>query len=163
MLFYDDFIKKIKESSECKFSDLEKFGLELRRKIIWLGTAVPLMLIGIYFAYVGYLHDFRVINMLFAIIFFYIAFTHIKKIVQYKIIIDNQNNILTYDNVNIKFSEVEICTLKEGTIGKKGEYHILLDIITYDKKQYIIPLMMNHKLNFVKNIKMKLESKFKII
>ena len=61
-------------------------------------------------------------------------------------------------NVTLNLDEIESCTLKEGRVGKNLEP--LLDIITLDKKQYIIPLYMNNKLKFVYCIKSILKDKF---
>lgn len=162
-MFYDDFVKKVLERREEKYNDLEKFGLETRRKAMWLGTGIPIFLIGAYLLYVSYLNNYRVINIIFALVFFYIGSKHIKNVVNYEIKIDNKNGIMTYDSVEIEFDKIDECTLKEGSIGKKGEYSIILDVITKEGKQYILPLMMNKKLEFVCNIKSKVGKNFKII
>lgn len=163
MLFYDEFIKKINENTSTTYKDIEKYSLELKRKIMWLGTGIPILLIGIYQVYAGIQNNNNVINIIFGLIFFYIAFKHIKTVVNYKIQIDNKNKILIYENIILNFSEIKSCVLREGTIGKKGGYQIILDIITTEDKQYLLPLMMGKKINFVKNIKYNLEEKFKII
>lgn len=163
MLFYEDFVKKIKDSKEENFGEREVFTLEVKKKLVLLGTGVPLFLVGCYFAYVGYLQNYKIIQFVFAIMFFYVASTHVKKMRNYKLIIDNTNGKLIHNSVEIIFDTIDSCTMKEGAIGKNGkEYAIILDIITNEKKQYIIPLIMNKKERFVKNIKCKTEGKFRI-
>lgn len=163
MLFYDDFVKKVLEKKDEKYGDIESFGLEIKKKAVWLGTGIPIFLIGLYLGYVGYLNNYKVINMLFALIFFYIGYKHIKNVVNYEIKIDNINDIIIYEGIEVKFSEIESCTLKEGSVGKKAEYCIILDVVTKEGKQYILPLMMNNKLKFVRNIKNRVGDNFKII
>ncbi|MGL5122849.1 MAG: hypothetical protein ACRC6K_01590 [Fusobacteriaceae bacterium] len=163
MIFYEDFIKKINLNPEKQFKSVENFSLEFRKTMMWLGTGIPMLLIALYQLYEGYLNDYRVINMLSGIIFFYIGFKHLKTVFKYKIKIDETSNNLYYEKVVIPFDNIETCILKESKIGKKGLFQIVIDIVTKDGKQFIIPLIMNRKLDFVKILNKKLKNKFKII
>ncbi|MGL6063617.1 MAG: hypothetical protein ACRC0S_00795 [Fusobacteriaceae bacterium] len=163
MVFYEDFIKKINLNPEKQFKSVEKFSLEFRKKIMWIGTGVPMLLIALYQLYEGYLNDYRVINMLTGIIFFYIGFKHLKTVFSYKIKIDGISNNIYYEKIVINFDDIESCILKEAKIGKKGLFQVVIDIVTKEGKQFIIPLIMNRKLDFVKILNRKLKNKFKVI
>ncbi len=163
MIFYEDFIKKINLDSEKKFKDIEIFSLEFKKKLMWIGTGVPMLLIALYQLYEGHLNDYRLVNMISGIIFFYIGFKHLKTVFSYKIKIDNFNSNIYYEKIVINFNDIDSCILKESKIGKKGVFQIVVDIVTKEGKQFIIPLIMNRKLDFVKNLKIKLQNKFKII
>ena len=46
MFFYDDFIKKV-EKAKVDYKPLKKYTLEGKKMIVWLGTGIPLVLIGV--------------------------------------------------------------------------------------------------------------------
>lgn len=163
MLFYDEFLKKINAEKTLEFKDLEIFKIEFKKKLVWLGTGVPIIMISIYFAYVAYLNDYKLINVIFSIILMYMGCKQVMATFKYDIRIDNKEGKIIYEKMNIYFSEIESCTLRESIVGKKSDYQIILDIITNDKKQYLVPLMMSKKVKFVANVKAKLNQKFKII
>lgn len=163
MLFYDDFVKNINEFNKNEFKDLEIFKLEFKKKLVWLCTGIPTIMISLYFAYVGYLHNYRAINIIFSILLMYMGCKHVFATLKYDIRINNKVGELIYEKMHIPFQEIESCTLRESSVGKKSNYQIVLDIITREKKQYIIPLMMNRKIEFVGNVKYKLQKKFNII
>ncbi|MGL5050541.1 MAG: hypothetical protein ACRC6A_00745 [Fusobacteriaceae bacterium] len=163
MIFYDEFIKKINADGIKNYKNVEKFGLEISRVIMWMGTGVPILLIAFYQIYIGYILGYKIVNLGFGILFLLIGIKHLKNIFTYSIKIDRENKILYYEKVKIDLSELDSCTLSEGSLGKKGKFQIMLDIVTKEKKQYIIPIMMTRKFDFVKIIKELSGSNFKII
>ena len=63
-------------------------------------------------------------------------------------------------NLNLNFDDVESGTLKEMKLGKKVV--TVIDIITNDKKQIIIPLFMAKQIRFILLIKEILAERFSI-
>ena len=156
MIFYDDFLKKL-ESTNYNLQDVEKFSAEGKKLVVGLGVGIPLLLIALFQIYMAKF-DESIVRIGFGAIFLYIGFKQLKTVFSYKIKIDIKNRKMFFINVTLNLDEIESCTLKEGRVGKNLEP--LLDIITLDKKQYIIPLYMNNKLKFVYCIKNILKDKF---
>lgn len=156
MIFYDDFLKKL-ESTNYNLQDVEKFSAEGKKLVVGLGVGIPLLLIALFQIYMAKF-DESIVRIGFGVIFLYIGFKQLKTVFSYKIKIDVKNRKMFFINVTLNLDEIESCTLKEGRVGKNLEP--LLDIITLDKKQYIIPLYMNNKLKFVYCIKNILKDKF---
>lgn len=156
MIFYDDFLKKL-ESTNYNLQDVEKFSAEGKKLVVGLGVGIPLLLIALFQIYMAKF-DESIVRIGFGVIFLYIGFKQLKTVFSYKIKIDIKNRKMFFINVTLNLDEIESCTLKEGRVGKNLEP--LLDIITLDKKQYIIPLYMNNKLKFVYCIKNILKDKF---
>lgn len=156
MIFYDDFLKKL-ESTNYNLQDVEKFSAEGKKLVVGLGVGIPLLLIALFQIYMAKF-DESIVRIGFGVIFLYIGFKQLKTVFSYKIKIDVKNRKMFFINVTLNLDEIESCTLKEGRVGKNLEP--LLDIITLDKKQYIIPLYMNNKLKFVYCIKSILKDKF---
>lgn len=156
MIFYDDFLKKL-ESTNYNLQDVEKFSAEGKKLVVGLGVGIPLLLIALFQIYMAKF-DESIVRIGFGVIFLYIGFKQLKTVFSYKIKIDIKNRKMFFINVTLNLDEIESCTLKEGRVGKNLEP--LLDIITLDKKQYIIPLYMNNKLKFVYCIKSILKDKF---
>lgn len=163
MVFYEDFLKKISENDDTIYKDKEHFSLELKKKIVFLGSGIPLLLIGIYYGYVWYFNRNSIINIILSLLILYMGIRTMKKIKNYDLVIDNVDKKMIHNKVNIDFKEVKECTIKEGAIGGKGKnYAVFLEIITNEKQQYIIPLIMNRKEIFVRNVRKILGDKFKI-
>ncbi|MGL4981184.1 MAG: hypothetical protein ACRC40_04600 [Fusobacteriaceae bacterium] len=162
MVFYEDFIKKIGKSSLDNLNSRKKFFLELKRVIMWLGTGVPILLISLYQFYIGTIDEIKYTNLIFGALFLYVALKHLRTVAGYSVELDLVGNILKYEKVEIDLNKIETCTLKELQIGKKAEIQVVIDIITEDKNQYIIPLMMGKKMEFVLMLKKSLNGKFKI-
>ncbi len=156
MIFYDNFLKKL-ESTNYNLQDVEKFSAEGKKLVVGLGVGIPLLLIALFQIYMAKF-DESIVRIGFGVIFLYIGFKQLKTVFSYKIKIDIKNRKMFFINVTLNLDEIESCTLKEGRVGKNLEP--LLDIITLDKKQYIIPLYMNNKLKFVYCIKSILKDKF---
>lgn len=145
MLFYDEFLKKLDEE-KFEIKEIEKFSPEIKKIIVGLGVSIPLIVIAIAQLYMAKL-DNNLIRVAFAIAFIFMGIKQLKTTFSYKIQIDTKNKKMKFMNVDIDLMRIESCTLKEGRVGKKLE--AVLDIITFDKQQYIIPLYMNKKVRFV--------------
>ncbi|MGL4403125.1 MAG: hypothetical protein ACRCTS_05350 [Fusobacteriaceae bacterium] len=162
MVFYEDFIKRIEKSSLGNLKERARFFLELKRIIMWMGTGIPILLISLYQFYIGTLDGIKAVNLIFGALFLYLALKQIRTVVAYKVELDLKSHILKYEKIEIDLKQVGSCTLKELQIGKKAEIQTVVDIITQDNKQYIIPLMMGRKMDFVLMLKKALGEKFKI-
>ena len=158
MIFYEEFVKKV-ESAKYELKDIEKFSNEAKKLIVGLGIGIPLILIALFQMYLGKI-DESMVQVGFGLIFLYIGFKQLKGTFSYKITIDMKNKKMLFMKTDIDLNEVEICTMKEGRVGKNLE--TILDIITIDKRQYIIPLYMNKKIKFVYCLKTILKDKFLI-
>lgn len=162
MVFYEDFLKKIKNAPEKKYRDVEKFSLEMKRMIMFMGTGIPILLVAIYQLYIGIYGGVKIINLAFGLIFIYVAYKQFKIVLNYKLIIDQKNRKIFYDKIEIDMDKITSCTLKEITMGKRAEIQPAVDIVTEGGEQYIIPLMMSRKLDFVLAIKQSMGAKFQI-
>ena len=145
MLFYDEFLKKLDEE-KFQIDEIEKFSPEIKKVVVGLGVSLPLIIIAMAQLYMAKV-DGNMVRVAFAISFIFMGVKQLKTTFSYKIQIDTKNKKMKFMNVDIDLMRVESCTLKEGRVGKKLE--AVLDIITFDKQQYIIPLYMNKKLKFV--------------
>ncbi len=163
MIFYDDFVKKLNEPYTKTLKPIEYFTLEIRRKTSLYGTAIPLTLIALYQFYLGLANGTKIVNIVFGLVFLYLAFKNFRTIYVYRLKLDTVNEIIYMEKQEIKFSDIKSCTLKEGSAGKVKKLLPQLDIITNDNKQYIILLMMNRKFDLVMFFKMRLGTKFKAI
>lgn len=160
MLFYEEFVKNIKYNLEIQGK--EKFSLELKRTAMWLGTGIPFLIAGLLQIYI-YSSSKDIKDIIVGIIFLFLSFKHIKLFLSYGIIIDFDNDILKSKDLELEFQDIESCELREEVVGKRGKVQPVLDIITFDRRKIIIPLMMTKQLRFVSLIASRLKTKFVII
>lgn len=155
-MFYEDFVKKLKE---CNFEMVDTYSF--RRKNLTYYSGILLGIIMSIIAIVEIYLSIKTKNnlgYLIAVLFIYSGVKYLKKSLDG---IKIENNIIKYGKVEIAIQNIESCTLKESPIGKRVE--ITLDIITKNKEQFIIPLFMNEDLKFVYLIKNKIDTNsFKI-
>lgn len=156
MIFYDEFLKKL-EGAKYDLKDMEKFSAEAKKMVTGFGVGIPLLLVALFQIYMAKL-DGSIVRVGFGLIFLYIGFKQLKTILSYKIKIDIKNKKMDFINLTLNLDEIESCTLKEGRVGKNLEP--MLDIITVEKKQYIVPLYMNNKVRFLYCLKEILKTKF---
>lgn len=159
MLFYEDFVKKIESEKNIEVKNMEKFSVELKRLVGGLGIGIPLLLAGIYQGYMATLgDDVKVFSTVFALIFLFLGLKQLKTTLMYKINVDTVKKILAGEKLVLDLNVVESCTLKEAKMGKNLQ--VILDIITTNKRQIIIPLYMKNKERFVLVMKTLLNEKF---
>lgn len=162
MFFYDDFIKKI-EKTKVQYKPLKKYTLEGKKMIVWLGTGVPLILIGALQGYIGYTKNFSIPYIGIATLLLFLGFKHLKNLFKYKIILDCENKKILGQGLNLSFDEIDTCTMKEGVVGKGNRLQVIIRIVTIDKREIIIPLIMGNKIDFICTLKDELKGKFSII
>lgn len=158
MLFYEDFVKKIENADKIQLKKIEKFSVEMKKLISGLGIGIPLILIGLL---QGYLHKgegLKPIPCILALVFIFLGLKQLKTTLLYKISINTENKTLIGEKLVLDLSVVESCTLKEAKLGKNLQ--VILDIITTNRRQIIIPLYMKNKERFVLVIKEILAEKF---
>ncbi len=160
MFFYEDFIKKI--DSSLTGTGQEKFGLDIKKSVVWLGTGIPFLIAGVLELYIGYKKNFAPVDMIVGVIFLLLSLRHIRMYLTYKIILDFNERKLISKDIVFEFENVRSCILREQTLGKKKRLEVVLDIVTKDGQEVIIPLMMNKKLRFVSLVKNQLGKKFTI-
>ncbi len=160
MLFYEEFIKKIDGKAEGK--GIEKFGLDIKKTVVWLVTGILFLVAGVLEFYISWKKNYEKTDIVIGIIFLVLSFRHIKMYLSYRIALDFNERKLKSRGVNFDFDKVKTCVLREQVLGKKKRMEVILDIITEDGEQIIIPLMMNNKLRFVNLMKNQFGRKFTI-
>lgn len=161
MFFYEDFIKKIDGTAEGK--GVEKFTLDTKKTVVWLGTGIPFFIAGVLELYISYTKNFAMTDLVIGIIFFILSARHLKMYFSYKIILDFNERKLKSKDITFEFDKIESCVLKEQVVGKKRRMDVVLDVVTKDGQEIIIPLMMNKKIRFVNLMKNILGRKFSIV
>lgn len=159
MLFYEDLVKKIEEEKIKNIKSIEKFGLNNSKSLVGYGISIPLILIGLFEIY-SYTIYHKWYLLLIGIIFFGLGLKQSKTIFTYSITINTEKNNLKFRKLYLQFDNVQSATLKEMKLGKR--IVPVIDMITIDRKQVIIPLYMNKQERFVLLIKEILDEKFSI-
>lgn len=162
MFFFEDFIKKI-DKTKVQFKPTKRYTLEGKKIIVWVGTGGPLILIGLLQGYIGYTKNFSIPYLAIAALLLFLGFKHLKNIFKYKIILDCENKKILGQGVNLSFEEIDTCTLKEAVVGKGSRLQIVIRIVTKDKREIIIPLIMGNKIDFICTLRDELKDKFSII
>lgn len=158
MFFYDDFLKKLDKN--IKGSGVEKFGLEAKRTAMWLGTGIPFLVAGVLELYISYAKNFAVNDLIVGAIFILLSLRHLKLFFSYKIILDFNERKLKNKDIVFDFDDVKSCTIREQILGKKKKLEVVLDIVTKEGQEIIVPLMMNNKIRFVSLLKNELGRRF---
>lgn len=160
MFFYEDFIKKI--DGNIQGEGREKFGLDAKKAMLWLGTGIPFLIAGVLEIYIANQKGMNKTDFFAGIVFLFLSFRHLRMYFTYKIILDFNDKKLVSKDIVFGFNEVRSCTLKEQTIGRKKKMQTVIDVVLNDGREVIIPLMMNKKLKFVNLIKSEIKNKFTI-
>lgn len=161
MLFFDDFIKKV-EKKEVVLSGKYSFGLEFKKKLTWLATGIPLILMGLFQGYTGYQME-KIPYYIFALVLLGLGAYHFKMAFSYKIVIDFDKGTLKNDKLDLKLDEIDTATLKRMVAPGSKRLQACIDVITVDRKEIIVPLIMTNKVEFTAVIRKQLREKFKII
>lgn len=159
MLFYEEFIKNIKNDLELK--GRERFLLDIKKTVFWLGTGLPILVMGIA-ELMMYSSSKAPKDMILSVIFIFIALRHLKVYFGYKIILDFEKDLLISNDVKIELNNIKSCVLKEEVLGRKGKVQAVVEIVTNDKRKIIIPLMMNKQVRFVSLLNTRLKNIFVI-
>lgn len=157
MLFYEEFIKNIKNDLELK--GRERFLLDIKKTVFWLGTGLPILVMGIA-ELLMYSSSKAPKDMILAVIFIFIALRHLKVYFSYKIILDFEKDLLVSNDVTIELNNIKSCVLKEEVLGRKGKVQAVVEVVTNDKRKIIIPLMMNKQVRFVSLLNSRLKNIF---
>ena len=154
MLFYEDLVRKIEEEKIENIKKSEKFGLNGMKSLVGYGIAIPLILIGLFEVY-SYTIYHKWYLLLIGIIFLGIGLKQLKTVLTYSYVVDTETK-------NLKFGKLNVQTgvLKEMKLGKR--VIPVIDMITNDKKQILIPLFMAKQERFVHLIKEILAERFSI-
>lgn len=158
MVFYEEFIKKL-ETANFEIKGVERFHLEGLKlaSIIVLSSALVGM--GLYQAFIAYGNQ-NIIRGALAMILIFFGIRQFKVLLTYRISIDTDKKILKSNNILVNLDEVKICTLRETKVGKHMQ--TVVDMITNNNEQFIIPFYMGKKLKFAYTIKTLMGKKFSI-
>ena len=159
MLFYEDLVRKIEEEKIENIENIEKFKLNGAKSLVGYGIAIPLILIGLFEIY-SYTVYHKWYLLLIGIIFLGIGLKQFKNVLTYSYVVDSDAKTLKFGKLNLQFDNVQTGTLKEMKLGKKVV--TVIDIITNDKKQIVIPLFMAKQIRFILLIKEILAERFAI-
>ncbi|MGL5088328.1 MAG: hypothetical protein ACRC6Z_02570 [Cetobacterium sp.] len=162
MFFFDDFIKKIAKT-KIEFKPIRKYSLESKKLIMWLGTGFPLILIGILQGYIGYIKGFSIPYLAIAGVLLFLGLKHLKKIFMYKIVLDCEKKKIIGQGLDLAFNDIETCVLKEDVVGKGSKLQVIIRIITKDKREIIVPLIMGKKIEFICTLRDELKEKFSMV
>lgn len=158
MLFYEDFVKSINAKNNIEMKGIEKFSLEVKRIVSGAGIGIPLILAGLFQGYLASVENVKVMPVVFALVFLFLGIKQLKTTFSYKVAVDTEKKILIGEKLKLSLDNIESCTLAETKIGKNLQ--VVLDIITLDRKQIIIPLYMKNKERFVLVMRSLLNEKF---
>lgn len=161
MIFFEDFIKKIEEAQkeELHFQEEEIFGLDKKKKLGGYGIAIPLFLIAIYEAFIAF-YTAKYYLLAFSFLLFYFAFRQCKNISAYRILLKTREQRFIFQNVDIDLKNTESLQLREARIGRK--IIPVLDFISKDKKQMIIPMYMEKQIFLIRILQKLLGEKVSI-
>ena len=161
MLFFEDLLKKLEENKdeELNLKKIEKFILNSSKSVIGYGISIPLMAIGLFQIY-----SFTVYKkwylLILGMIFLGFGLKQFKNIFTYSVIVDMEAEKIKSGQLDMPLSNVETLTLKEMKLGKRVVP--VIDMITLDRKQVIIPLYMNKQLRFISVLRKLLGDRFSI-
>lgn len=161
MIFYEDFVKKIEEleGEDLSFSEIESFGLGKKKKIGGYGIALPLILIACYEIFVAFfLKQYYLI--LIALVLFYFGIRQCRNMWAYRITLDTKEKHLLFQKMDIDLENLSSLQVREAKIGRK--VIPVLDFITKDKKQMILPMYMENQVFLVRILQKMLGVRFSI-
>ena len=159
MLFYEDLVRKIEEEKIENIEKIEKFKLNGTKSLVGYGIAIPLILIGLFEVY-SYTIYHKWYLLLIGVIFLGIGLKQFKTILTYSYVIDIETKNLKFGKLNLQFDNIQSGTLKEMKLGKRVV--TVIDMITNDRKQIVIPLFMAKQVRFILLIKEILAERFAI-
>ena len=159
MLFYENLVKKIEAGKIEDIKKIEKFGLNKAKNLVGYGIAIPLILFGLFEVY-SYTIYHKWYLLLIGAPFFALGLKQAKTVFTYSIKVDTEVKNIKFKNLKLNFDDVESGTLKEMKLGKK--VLPVIDMITKDRKQVIIPLYMNKQERFILLVKELLSGRFSI-
>ena len=159
MLFYEDLVRKIEEEKIENIEKIEKFKLNGAKSLVGYGIAIPLILIGLFEIY-SYTIYHKWYLLLIGVIFLGIGLKQFKNVLTYSYVVDSDAKTLKFGKLNLQFDNVQTATLKEMKLGRKVV--TVIDMITNDKRQIVIPLFMAKQIRFILLIKEILAERFAI-
>ncbi len=163
MLFYEELLKKLENNHLEKDSlkKVEKFGLSFIKKLTGYGVAIPLILIGLFETYY-FTKSHKWYILILGMIFLGIGLKHLKNLLIYgiKIFTEEGEERIRSGKLNVPIKNIDTATLKEMKVGKK--ILPVLAIMTIDKRQFIIILLMENQVRFLSVIRILVKDKFKI-
>lgn len=162
MIFYEDFIKKVKEKEMIMEEKEYSFRANFHRLITNFLIGLPLILIGCFEIYSISENGFSFRGILSFLIMVYGIYI-IYNAASYVIKLDSKEKMLKDKKIDIDLKGVKLCELKKMVAPKGKKIELCLAFYTEDKREIILPLIMRKKLEFVVILKNLLGDKFEII
>lgn len=159
MLFYEDFKKKINDGN-IDLKEKYTFGVSVKKKLIWGFAGIMMIAMGATIGYEAYIKHQGIGLIILSIIVAFMGSTFIAMISNYKMSIDTVSKKIKHKKAEIEIDNIDTIVCKRMFSGKK--YDICIDILTKDKIEIVIPLIMNRKAEFVLVVKALTGSKFRI-
>lgn len=157
MLFYEDLIKEVEKNQNIKVMKSEKFRLENLKLVTALCIALPLILVSFFYIFL-FINERNFFYLAVGLILLYIGAKQVKNICTYSLKIDTDNKKIIYQKLIIDIDTIKSASLKEMNIKKR--LVPVIDCITTDKREIIIPLYMNNKVRFINILQLLLKDKF---
>lgn len=159
MFFYDEFKKRIKsETVEAK--GIHTFGKPLAKKILFILSGSIMVAVGVILEIEAAQKQQNIIQMAIPLLFIFMGISFISMINKYRIIVDADTKIIKHPKADINVDNIEKIVCKKMFTGKK--FDVALDIITTDKVELVIPLVMERREHFVLLVKGMTAGKFSI-
>ncbi len=162
MVFYEDFVKKIKENKNIQLEEKYSFGANLNKLLSNIGIGIPMILLGLYSTYEGTRNGFSP-RVLIGIGVLAYGILVLYNILSFRFLIDTKELKLKDKKLEIDLGNIALCELSKMAAPGGKRLEACLSFYTNDKKEIILPLNMKNKLKFVLVIKEVLKDKFEII
>lgn len=162
MVFYEDLVKKVQGSDIELSKEKYKYGLNIRYKLSKLGTGVPLTLIGLYYSF-ELITKGATLYSLIGVLIFMSGIVLVRAPFKYKMEIDLNEKKIRNQNSEFEIEMIKSAELKKMAAPGTKRLEACVSIITEDKKNYIIPLIMHNKVEFASVIKKLLGAKFTVV
>lgn len=158
MIFFENF-KENFEKTLIKEKEIYEYGMNLRKKVVWTTSGIVMLMIALYGLYY-FIQKPSLFIFIFCMVLFLFGGTFIWTMFEYKIVFNKKDDCLIMKKVEIKLSDIEKTTLRLMVPPGQKYLQLCLDIITKEKVQIILPLIMNKKAEFAKLIKLRLKEQF---
>ncbi len=159
-MFYENFKKKLAKY-ELKDKIKYKYGINLRKKALWIIFSSSMMVFSLYSFYIYSLKN-ATFYILVGTILFLAAATFMQNLLSYKLEVDKENGKIVLKKNEIKIDEIEKATLKFTTPPGQKYPEKCIDIVTKERVRIVVPLIMANSIEFTKVMETILEERFSI-
>jgi hypothetical protein len=159
-MFYENFKKKLGKY-KLKEKSKYKYGINFRKKALWVIFSSSIMVFSLYSFYIYSLKNAR-FYIIIGTVLFLVAATFIKNLLSYKLEVDKENGKIVLKKNEIKIDEIEKATLKFITPPGQKYPEKCIDIVTKERVRIVVPLIMANSIEFTKVMETILQDRFSI-